>query len=1076
MKVQLITFLILIFCINIISGLINSKDGSCLSNIITKTKQTSQYPLNSGEDYCSVYGASYYFDCDSFGYVGAVRLVNVDATFQLSPSNFACFTNPVLLYISSGGNITSNFFDDIPNLNLKAFLMFGTDIKFNQIFYFSQLAKFEQFWFYGSDINATYINDLTTTISFSWFHVSTNIIPNMTYVDVNECQLFLSKWFDQPSFSNLKTCNQVSSLSIDGSYSNGAIFDFPTEILNRGSATYSFLSFDSIQFKKPTTPLDFINQTVGTLSFSSINSDFLIDDQLPFININNNQFYYQSSSLKNISNFSSIVKNPKSLYLSSNGINSDLEFFVPVINNGLRTLLINDNELTGTVSEKFCELSTFRLSSNTLSGTLPSCYTCHFGNSTFKNLNFNNFGSTGLSNINLYNNCTTIVPNLRFDFANNRTYLFGKDLGFESTNYFTTTPIAYWSVDIPSVSFFKKGTETSSFDIYFRFANLKYHVTATPSPPIIDNIYVSESGELKINGTNFSYNTSIISVVSVDSNGNEINCIVTKATFNQITCSILDGFNSSTYIIDASTNITVGQLQSNVEITLIPDFLNQYLTCSTNCTGNSFCDRNSGTCICDCESNEKCNIKSKSCSSSPCPNDCTSPSNGICNLLTSVCECLNDYGGESCKEKQHYVTSITSTSNNGGDVTMHGQFFDQHNNLSITIGLVNCKELFINETILICYLEASSEIGIKTVKVSQNGMDWIGKNSFQYLNTIKACPNDCTSSSNGKCDSLTGQCKCITNFKGFDCSGISAGNGQLEPENNNNGGGNSLPPSIPTIDNDNGVAVISNQELDYVILITKLVELDFNGKQVKSFDLQGKWIYNEDKSKDLNLSIFSQTISDDINTNCIISSTLEIVEKDKNYTFAGVEFLIESGSIKVSVGIENYKYISSLNTLQIQMKSDVNEDINKKENDCNHQDTKIETLDENSLSAINYIEIKKNGKSLFGRLINQAIADNRSTLISSSIVSKDETSVTVGLNLPHFTTSCFIDPDFSVLLSTDFKTSCDNSSNRPSYVIPLAVALPVGGAFAIAATTFFIVKKRKEKRELKGLQSRISMN
>ncbi|KAN0030787.1 hypothetical protein ACTA71_009432 [Dictyostelium dimigraforme] len=1055
----LISFLFLFICsFNLIYGLINSKDSACLSTIITNTKQTENYPLNSGEDYCSAFGQSFNFNCDSFGYVGAVRLINVNEKYQLSPSNFACFTNPVLLEISSGGNITSNFFDNIPSLNLNAFSMESTGVKFNHVFYLSQLTKFERFNFHGYDINATYINDLTSTIGFSWFYISTNNIPNMTFVQVDQSLFYVSKWFDQSSFSNLKTFNLISSLSIDGSYSNGSIFDFPTEILNRGSAIYTYLSFHYINFVKPSKPLDFVNQTVGSLSFLNINSDFLIDGQLPFINVNNNKFNYQSSSLKNISNLPTIVKSPKALDLSSNSINGELEFFVPIINNGLRTLKVGFNKFTGTVSKKFCELESLSLTSNILNGTLPSCYTCHFGNSTFKNTIYSNFGGSGLTNINLNNTCTTIVPNLRFDYVANRTYLFGQDLGFGYSYYLQLHLLQ------------------------IGFANLKFHVTATPSPPIIDNIYVSEFGQLKINGSNFGYNTSIISVISVADDGNQINCIVTKATFTQITCSIVDGFNSSTYIIDSKTNITVGQLQSNVEISLIPDFLNQYLNCSESCTGNSFCDRNSGTCICDCQSNQKCNIKSRECVSNPCPNNCTSPSNGVCNLLTSVCQCFNGYGGESCIDKQHYVTSITSTSNIGGNVTMYGQFFDEHSDLSITIGSVNCKELFINETVLICNLESNTgETGIKTVKVSQNGLDWIGKNSFQYLDIFKTCPKDCTSPSNGKCNSLTGQCKCIGEFKGYDCSSLSgSGNsGQLESENGGGGGsssGNELPQSIPTIDNGNGAAIISNQELDYVILITKLVELDFNNKEVKSFNLEGKWIYNQNKSNNLNLSVFSQNIIDNINTNCIISSTLEIVEKDKNYTFAGVEFLIESGSIKISVGIENYKYVSSLNTLQIQMKSDVTEDTNKKENDCNDLDTNIETQNENLLSAINYIEIKKNGKSLFGRLINQAIADNRPTLISSSIVSKDESSVTVGLNLPHFITSCYIDPDFSVLLSTDFKTSCDNSNGRPSYVIPLAVVLPVGGAFAIAATSFFIIKKRKENRELKGLQSRISMN
>ncbi|KAK5584103.1 hypothetical protein RB653_005710 [Dictyostelium firmibasis] len=1073
---QSITFIFLIlYNFNNVFALINTQDGACLSNILQRTKQTVNYPLKSGEDYCTAYGDSFSFYCNSFGNIGAVRLSNIYDPYQLSPSSFACFTNPVILDISSGGNLTSNFFDNIASLNLNSFSMKSTEMKFKAVFYMSQLGKFDQFQLFGTYINATYINDLTVKIAFTWFYISTNNIPDLTNVDSGEIVFYLSQWFDQSSYSNLKTLNKLTSLSINGFYSNNTLFEFPIELLNKSNATYRFLLLAYLNLEKPTKPLDFINQTVGVLSFSNINSDFLTFGQLPFINIKNNDFRYQFSSLSNTTNFSSVVMNAKSLDLSFNLISSELEYFVPVIYNGLKSLDVSNNKLEGTVNEKFCELSGLRISSNKLSGTLPSCYTCHFGNSSFLNTNYNNFGQSGLTNVNLNNTCTTIIPNLRFDYANNRTYLFGKDLGFDNSYYFSTIPAASWITDIPSKSFYKKGTEISAFNINFRFPGLNFYVTANPSKPIIDNIYVSQTGDLIINGTNFNYNTSLISVVSTDKKENQtINCLVTKATFNQIFCTILNGFNNSTYIIDASTNIIVDQLQTNLELTLIPDFLNKYLSCSLDCIGNSFCDRNTGLCICDCQTDQKCNIKSRTCISNTCPNDCTSPLNGICNTSTSICECFNGYAGESCEIQQHYVTSITSVSNSGGNVTIFGQFFDKHNNLSISIGSINCKNMFINESILICNLIASGETGIKTVKVSQNGLVWIGKNSFQYSNTIKTCPNDCTSPSNGNCNSSTGQCKCIGEFKGYDCSSIIGSGDDSDLGSEKNNGGNSLPESKPDIDNGKGSATIKNQELEYDILITKLVELDLNGKQVKSFTLEEKWIYDQSKSNDVNLSVFSQNINDDINTNCTITSTLEIVEKDKNYSFAGVYFLIESGSIKISIGIENYKYKSNLNTLQIQMKSNVSENLDEKENDCNDKDTDVETLNENS-SAINYIVIKKNGKSLFGRLINQAIADNRQTLISSNIVSKDENSVTVGLNLPHFTTSCLIDPDFSVLLSTSFKTSCDSSS-RPSYVIPLAVALPVGGAFAIAATSFFLVKKRNQKRQLKDLKLKLNKN
>ncbi|KAM9978625.1 hypothetical protein ACTFIY_012373 [Dictyostelium cf. discoideum] len=73
------------------------------------------------------------------------------------------------------------------------------------------------------------------------------------------------------------------------------------------------------------------------------------------------------------------------------------------------------------------------------------------------------------------------------------------------------------------------------------------------------------------------------------------------------------------------------------------------------------------------------------------------------------------------------------------------------------------------------------------------------------------------------------------------------------------------------------------------------------------------------------------------------------------------------------------------------------------------------------------------------------------------------------MNLPHFIRSCKIDPDFSVLLSTNFKSSCpsDNDGDKKSWLIPVAVTVPVVACSVLAGLSIspFLKKMKKLSKQ-----------
>ncbi|EAL73610.1 hypothetical protein DDB_G0268314 [Dictyostelium discoideum AX4] len=463
------------------------------------------------------------------------------------------------------------------------------------------------------------------------------------------------------------------------------------------------------------------------------------------------------------------------------------------------------------------------------------------------------------------------------------------------------------------------------------------------------------------------------------------------------------------------------------------------------CSGFGQCENTTGVCTCDEFSfSDDCSL-----------HNCLEPScnsNGKCDLLIGQCKCNSLYTGDDCLIPLHFVSSIIPSLETGGPAIFYGYFGDLRSNLKLSIGGLPCQITFNSSNLINC--TAPPGTGIKSITVTQNDIVWLGKDIYKYISNFLKCPNDC--SNNGKCNQTTLECDCFPNFGSFDCSGSI----------------DNTPKSNVTIDTNSSTTVIKNQEINFQIYYKQLLEVDYNGKIIKQYNLNNNWNSNKSSLSPSSLDqiehIFTQSINDGNNQCKIISNIKEILKKQE-ITFGETIFKLEPNSIKLTISIQNYTYQNNLNTLKLEMVASVNQDDNDNDNDCNNNESNIDTSNSNDLSLFNYIKISKNNKLFSGRFINRVLSDGVSTFLSSTTTTSSSTSdfITVTLNLPHCKKECVIDPDFSVLVTSKFQQNCENDDNNKKYVIPVAVVVSVVGATAIAGAAYLLYRKKYVENQLK---------
>ncbi|KAM9978788.1 hypothetical protein ACTFIY_012539 [Dictyostelium cf. discoideum] len=374
-----------------------------------------------------------------------------------------------------------------------------------------------------------------------------------------------------------------------------------------------------------------------------------------------------------------------------------------------------------------------------------------------------------------------------------------------------------------------------------------------------------------------------------------------------------------------------------------------------------------------------------------------------------------------------YVYAFNSPSKTGGVVTLFGSYGSNFTNVTIKIGKGTCEIININSTVITCNIEGANLIGPSpaNVSITINQVNWFINDYFIY-NEDNICPGTPVCSGNGIC--FSGYCACSNGYSGIKCNQIFTGDIEVKK-------------------NDTLTEMIKNG-YSFGFSIRDIREIDFNGKTVRQHNFTS-WTLTPDST------IMKWTYVNKFE-NSIISYTVEqITGAPKSFTFAGEQFTLQPGSLKLSANISNWEYLGSLNTLQLQIHSSVKA---QQENEC---EQKSDIQSNGNGISLNYITIQKDKNVFSGRFIDKVVSDGRPTFSKVSISEQTEDSITVSISLP-YCKECLIDPDFSVMINPNpIFNPCDNDQpSKLKWIIPVSVILGLLGLFAIFVIVFFLARDR----------------
>ncbi|EFA76106.1 hypothetical protein PPL_10685 [Heterostelium album PN500] len=268
-----------------------------------------------------------------------------------------------------------------------------------------------------------------------------------------------------------------------------------------------------------------------------------------------------------------------------------------------------------------------------------------------------------------------------------------------------------------------------------------------------------------------------------------------------------------------------------------------------------------------------------------------------------------------------------------------------------------------------------------------------------YFIDTGICPNQCNS--NGNC--TVNGCVCFKGFTGPGCKDkiiyVDHNVNKTKPD-----------------------TTIGAKEIDAILSIVALRELDSNGGLITEYPFN-TWAFDNQTE---NIYIYKTNAS---STN--ITVTVQWFEDASNFSFGGQVIPIGSNTIKYSIEMTNYSFRDKLSTLQLVMSAT----MSSSESDPCSQNQVGKSTDSTS---IQWIKLTVNNRSLYGRFIKTGYIDGRSEVLSNHLLdsnyrviestdgkstSSNTAQTYIGLNIPQYETSIFLDPDFSVLVSDD-KPQC----------------------------------------------------
>ncbi|EGC29656.1 hypothetical protein DICPUDRAFT_99765 [Dictyostelium purpureum] len=867
----------------------------------------------------------------------------------------------------------------------------------------------------------TYINDLVPNeTDFELLTLTSNEIPSFDNIKASDLFFNLVKASMVPSFDNFNTLNSVIGFYFNFNFDSDSEIDFPTSFSLATNIEELTLTG---QLKKPTATLSLPPNTIKLTIADSPN--FNIDGVFPLL-LPNSLTTITISNL-GLTNLPTFPQNIQSIYFENNDLiqsSSNLPDLSSYSN--LKKVSFVNCGYTGSIPQSYCEYSDINLTKNNLQNSVPQCLVCYM-DETYNSFSFNNNPSLTIGS------CEpgSIIPNLSYDDNTKILALTGQNLGNvgptiigNGQQFQVVTPQSSFTLVWDESTY---GTIPDTIQMYF--GKDVFTLATRVLTPSIQTIKKSNSN-FTFSGSNFSYNKDDIQIIV-----SKYQCIITLVQFNTIECYF-------------DKKLPIGQdISATIQNVKPPTSVVVHFTVNTLYDTTTI-------------------VKF-------CPTDCNIGSGwGRCSSTTGECLCTTYYTGDSCSIPSPFLSSVSSTTIKGGLVNLYGWFGNvSHSDLSIRIGELNCVVHFTDNFFSNCTIGPGN--GTVSVTLTQNGYVWTGYNKFHFIEPSYKCPKNC--SNHGVCNDLIGQCKCNSGWGGCAC------NSYIPPTTSEASSSSheissptvSIPQSNTTINETIGSALINNQQTTFEISILSLLELDFENNIINIYNLTNQW-----STATINNSTY--TFQQSIQESCLITYTIQQINTPTELEYAGLNLELEKDSIKISVLIQNYTFSSALNQLQLRLESSVySNNTESFDNECNNKDSEAEMdgIDKNQL--LNFVLLSKNNKILNAVFVNRIMSDSRQTFITNTIISNKTTSnnkysIVIGLNLPHCTHECFIDPNFSLLVDSHFNKCQPNG--RPVWVLYVSIFVPCT-FFVIAAIAWGIIfRKYRTSILIKCYEHKESLN
>jgi len=431
---------------------------------------------------------------------------------------------------------------------------------------------------------------------------------------------------------------------------------------------------------------------------------------------------------------------------------------------------------------------------------------------------------------------------------------------------------------------------------------------------------------------------------------------------------------------------------------------------------------------------------------------------GSCGV-NQICICDKGWGAfKDCSTINPIIKSASSTKyGEPAKVTIKGENFAP-NQLQVKIGGLLCTDPESSNDLktIVCFFQSNITVNSYNdaleVYVSIEDTFIHKNNVFLYYKPSSTCAigqNGQVCSGNGDCDQQLLYCICYKGWLSTDCSIKDTG----------------IIIDDPTVNQNTSTTITTPNGNRFDVGLVMVNELNSNNDIVLSYTqdtINWQPIANRETQ-------FTAKLAN--NATLISKLTINYLEEQIYYNFAGDTIPILPKSIKYQIELHNWTFSSSLNTVEFIFKSGLTENNNK----CKDQSSSTISVDNNGgdQDSLRTIQILLNGEVLVGTFSDRIVLDNRPSYNKVNKLTDDQLKkykldsstttdiIYTSILSSHFMNSVIVDPNFGVLVKS---TQDECRDGMPNWKLAVIIVCSVVGAAILVTATWMLYKKNHRVR------------